>query len=240
MQDSPTYLFLSARKLANGTQLATELDYTEHIVTFASIRVMARVHGASGAVAGIFTYFDDTTESDIEIRTQDLSTEVHLSNQPTTDLTTTEGIPGATFNKPVADYQEWNVYRLDWIAGRSAWYINGAESASTKVNVPDTSSTIILNMWSNGGDFSGKMKPGDEAWFEIQWIELVYNTTNVASEEQEEGGEVCSIEFAPGSPVPLSSVNIQRSTRNATSGAVPLRSTIPKALVASLLGFWLI
>ncbi|KAH7412245.1 concanavalin A-like lectin/glucanase domain-containing protein [Phaeosphaeria sp. MPI-PUGE-AT-0046c] len=208
----PTYLSLSAKRLANGTQFAAELDYTKHSVTYASMRVMARVRGASGAVAGFFTYYDDTTESDVEIRTRDPSTQVQLSNQPTTDLSTTVPIPGATFTRPVEDYRAWNMYRLDWIHGRSAWYINGVQSASTEVNVPDTPSTIILNMWSNGGEFSGKMQPEDEASFEVQWIELLYNTTTIASAEQ--GGEICSVEFAPGSPVSLASVNVQRSARN--------------------------
>jgi beta-glucanase (GH16 family) len=227
---------LRAKKLPNGTQLAAELDYIEHDVKYASIRVMARVHGASGAVAGIFTYYNDTTESDIEIRTRDPSTQVHLSNQPTTDLSTTEAIPGATFNKPLKDYRAWNVYRLDWIQGQSTWYTNGVQSASTDVNVPETPGTIILNMWSNSGDFSAAMQPGDEAWFDVQWIELLYNTTTAASEEQD--GDICSIESALGSPVPLASVNVQRSTRNEASGKHCPWSTgtmVMTALVASCL-----
>lgn len=229
---------MKATKLPNGTQLAAELDYTEHNVKYASIRVMARVHGASGAVAGIFTYYNDTTESDVELRTRDPLTQVHLSNQPTTDPSTTEAIPGATFTRPLEDYRKWNVYRLDWIHGRSAWYINGIESASTEVNVPETPSSIILNMWSNGGDFSRSMQPGDEAWFEVQWIELLYNTTAMASEGQE--GDICSVEFAPGTPVPLTSANVQRSTRNKASGkerSWPIPATVA---IASFVGVFLV
>ncbi|KAF1940093.1 concanavalin A-like lectin/glucanase [Clathrospora elynae] len=198
-----TYLTLHTTLLQDGTQLAAELDYTEYNVTYASMRMSARVHGARGAVAGFFTYHNDTNESDIEIMTGDPSSQVHYSNQPTTNPETDASIPDATFNVSMAadaSTSTWNVYRLDWVSNRSAWYLNGAQSASTEVNVPGAESMLILNLWSNGGKFSGRMETGDEAWFDIQWVELLFNTT--ASASAPGGGTVCSAEHSPGSPVP--------------------------------------
>jgi beta-glucanase (GH16 family) len=163
----------------------------------------ARARGASGAVAAFFIYHNDTTESDIEIMTRDSSSQVHYSNQPTTDPDTDAPILGATYNTSLAAQRStsvWNVYRLDWIARRSVWYVNGEQTASTQVNVPSTESMIILNMWSNGGNFSGRMQTGGEAWFDIQWVELLFNTTTSANSKG--GGTVCSAEHSPGSPVP--------------------------------------
>jgi hypothetical protein len=37
----------------------------------ASIRIRAKVVGSKGACAGMFTYFDDDNESDIEILTKE-------------------------------------------------------------------------------------------------------------------------------------------------------------------------
>lgn len=167
--------------------------------------MLARVHGASGAVAGIFTYHNDTEESDIEVLTRDPTTQVHFSNQPTEDLNTGAPIPGATFNKTLASSQkttDWNVYRLDWIPRHSAWYVNGAQAGNTDVNVPNVASMVILNMWSNGGPFSGVMAPGGEAWLDVQWIELLFNTTTTPGAGSP--GTVCSVESSPGVPVPLS------------------------------------
>jgi hypothetical protein len=199
-EDFSTYLSLHTTKLANETQLAAEIIYTEVNVTYASIRVLGRVRGNSGAVAGMFTYHDDTTESDIEILTRDSTTQVHYSNQPTTDPNTNKPIPGSTFNETLPARQTtstWNIYRLDWIRGHSAWYVNNIQAARTDINVPDTTSQVILNMWSNGGNFSGQMESGDEAWFDVQWIELFFNTTdtNLKSEGEQ---TICSADISPG------------------------------------------
>ncbi|CAA9957150.1 Glycoside hydrolase family 16 protein [Pyrenophora teres f. maculata] len=209
-KEQSTYLTLHTTRLPNGTQLAAELDFAEHNATFASMRMLARIRGASGAVAGFFTYHNDTTESDIEIPTGGASNELYCSNQPTTDPDTNVPIQGATFNVSLEAHEPasaWNSYRMDWTSGRSVWYVNGVQSADTEVNVPDTESRIILNLWSNGGNFSGRMATGEEAWFDIQWVELLFNTT--ASPSSQDKGTACSVEKTPGSPVPSSSVRLQ-------------------------------
>jgi hypothetical protein len=144
---------------------------------------------------------------------------VHFSNQPTTDPSTDKPILGSTFNVSSITHQStsiWNVYRLDWVLGRSAWYVNGVQSASTQVNVPDTASMIILNMWSNGGNFSGQMKTGYQAWFDVQWVELLFNTTT--SPGSQRGGTVCSAESSPGSPVPVVTSNASLLSQSRISG----------------------
>jgi beta-glucanase (GH16 family) len=198
----PTYLTLHTTRLRNGTQLAAELDFKEYNVTYASLRMSARIHGASGGIAALFTYHNDTAESDIEIPTGGTANELHCSNQPTTDPDTSAPIKGSTFNVSMAKQlptSTWNNYRLDWLPGRSAWYVNGAQSAATKVNVPGAESMVILNLWSNGGNFSGRMDTGAEAWMDIQWVELLFNTTG--SPGTQSGGTVCEVESKLGEPV---------------------------------------
>ncbi|CAN9442103.1 unnamed protein product [Alternaria alternata] len=205
-EEHSTYLTLHTTRLSDGSQLAAELDFAEYNVTFASIRMSARIHGASGAIAGFFTYHDDTSESDIEIPTGGSADEVHYSNQPTTDPDTGVPIDGATFNVSMEAHQPtstWNNYRLDWVDGRSAWYMNGVQSADTEVNVPDKESMIILSLWSNGGTFSGRMDVGQDAWFDVQWVELLFNTSANASPDT--SGTVCSVESSLGSPTPNAS-----------------------------------
>ncbi|EMD95355.1 glycoside hydrolase family 16 protein [Bipolaris maydis ATCC 48331] len=208
-KESSTYLTLHTIRLLNGTQLASELDFIEHNVTYASIRMSARIRGAGGAIAGFFTYHNDTAESDIEIPTGGTGNEIHYSNQPTADPDTEVPIEDATFNVSMKDHRPtsvWNNYRLDWIRGGSAWYVNGKQTAKTSVNVPDAESMIILNLWSNGGSFSGRMDTGNEAWFDIQWVELLFNTT--ATTAAKSSGTVCSVESSPGSPVPNTSCSL--------------------------------
>lgn len=177
--------------------------YDPSSLKYASIRLLARVRGKPGAVAGIFTYYNDTAESDIEILTRDPDTSVEYSNQPTVDA---EGniFPGSNFNTSMAgggsrQWTEWNVYRLDWLPGRSAWYLNGEMAASTKVNVPADESRVIVNMWSDGGFWSGNMSVGDKAELQVQWIEMVFNMPDAKSGRGK--GVACSVDEVVGTPV---------------------------------------
>jgi hypothetical protein len=174
-------------------------------LSHASVRILARVRGAPGAVAGIFTYWNDTTESDIEILSRDPATSIHYSNQPTT---TDSGatVPGSTWNVSVpsgAAWTSWKVHRLDWIPGQSAWYMNGLQMASTVVNVPRSPSMLILNMWSNGDAWSGVMAVGAAAELQIQWIEVVFNASSEAFTPSPSPSKpvVCSIDKVVGIPV---------------------------------------
>jgi hypothetical protein len=111
---------------------------------YASINIRARVRGDNGTCAGIFTYADDTNESDIEILTSDPKSLVRLTNQP-------GATPGASsdFELPGnASWSDWQTYRLDWTPTTSAWYVNGSLVLTKTVNIPKVPSLIILNLVS--------------------------------------------------------------------------------------------
>lgn len=191
---------------------------------YLSIRVLARVQGQPGAVAGVFTYYNDSTESDIEILTRDPKTSIEYSNQPTVNEAG-DAIPGANFNISMPSvggrlWSDWNVHRLDWLPGISAWYLNGNLAASTKVHVPGGSegSRVIINMWSNGGFWSGNMSKGDKAELQIQWIEMVFNTSASSAASSNAGMKkkvVCSVDKVGGlTPIPAEAVIIMMTGRN--------------------------
>jgi beta-glucanase (GH16 family) len=185
-------------------QLAGEINYKQANLYYVSVRVLARVSGAPGAVAGFFTYYDDNNESDIEILTRDPASNIHLSNQPTTDAKGA-AIAGATLNESIPAsrmWTDWNVYRLDWLPGRSAWFVNGLQAASSSINVPATPSSFNVNMWSNAGSWPGAMAVGAQAVLQVQWIEMAFNVSGYS-----DGGNsgdravVCSVDKLAGSPV---------------------------------------
>jgi hypothetical protein len=200
-----SYLTLATQKSSSSTQMAGELDFTAANITHASVRVMARVSGDPGAVAGIFTYHDDESESDIELLTRDPTSHVHYSNQPTTN-DNGDTITGSTFNDSISstgDYTTWNVYRLDWLDGASVWYVNGVKDTTTTVNVPANESMFILNMWSNNGSWSGYMKEGGSAKMEVLWVEMTFNTSaqNTTADSASSKPVICTIEKMLGTPV---------------------------------------
>jgi beta-glucanase (GH16 family) len=191
-------LTLNTSLLSNNTQLGGEIFWRPADVDAVSMRVSARITGDTGAVAGIFTYHNDTQESDIEILTRDGDSSVHLTNQPTLDAND-QPVADSTFNRSMPWFKtvdEFSVYRLDWFPnlGVSAWYVDGALLKSSEVNVPFEASTIMIDMWSNGGSWSGDMPVWGEAQIEIQWIELAFNASTLEPLGKPKNGVVCQID----------------------------------------------
>lgn len=191
-------LALNTSLLSNGTQFAGEIFWRPADMDAVSMRVSARITGDSGAVAGFFTYHNDTQESDIEVLTRDGGSSVHVTNQPTLDGND-QPIADSTFNESMPwlkTVDEFSVYRLDWFPniGVSAWYVDGAMLKSSEVNVPFEASTLMIDMWSNGGSWSGDMQVWGEAKLEIQWIELAFNASTLKPLGVPKKGIVCQID----------------------------------------------
>ncbi|KAK5089668.1 hypothetical protein LTR70_006523 [Exophiala xenobiotica] len=150
----------------------------------------------SGAVLGLFFYHNDTQESDIEILTRDPINQIHYTNQPDYDDSAHEEIAGASTEVTMPhDYvmTEWLDHRIDWFDGVSRWYINGDLVLDKTINTPSTPSTVFMNLWSNGGSWSGNMSVGAQVYVGVQYVELAYNTSqSVGSNDQ--GKESCYID----------------------------------------------
>ncbi|RDL38713.1 Concanavalin A-like lectin [Venustampulla echinocandica] len=178
-----TYLTLRTARL-DDFQSAAEIDSIEKNFHFLSARFSARVVGSPGACAGMFTYLagdtpQDVQEADIEILTEGPRNAVQYTNQPSVD---TKGavVPQATVNgtNPGGkDWTHWNVYRVDWMPGTTTWYVNGAKVANIDFQTPKDPAGLMVNMWSDGGSWTGNMSLHDQAYLQIQWIELAYNTS---------------------------------------------------------------
>lgn len=204
--DYTTYLALLTNRLEDS-QNAAQMIYAPANLTSASLRVLARLTGAPGGVAAIFTYLNDTTESDIEILTGDPTDYLHFSNQPT-NTNTGAMVPGSTWNVSMAasanGWEDWNVYRLDWVPGQSAWYVNGVLTANTTINVPRVESAFYMSMWGDGDYWCGNMTIGASAVLQVQWVEMVFNSSveNAVTPGSDEIAIICSIDELEWSPLP--------------------------------------
>lgn len=178
---SDTYLTLRTARL-DDFQTAAEFESTEQTFHFVSARMFARTTGASGAVTAMFTYrgSDDPNaiqEADLEIRTIDPPDVIQYTNQPSYSLSG-GAVDEATRNATVpVGWDEWAVHRMDWSPESTMWYVDGVNVSQISFQTPRDPSYIIFNSWSDGSFWTGNMSVGDEAYFQIQWIELVYNTT---------------------------------------------------------------
>ncbi|KAL9039766.1 MAG: hypothetical protein Q9214_004743 [Letrouitia sp. 1 TL-2023] len=204
--DSPTHLTLRTNRLPNF-QSTSNIESIENDYFHASIRIRARVNGAAGACAGMFTYFSDKQESDIEILTRDGHSTMRATNQPGVDM---EGkvIPEASTQATVTgdsngangSWTEWNEYQLDWLPGHSEWFVNGVSNTNKSYGVPTEPSNFQIKMWSDGSAWTGNMTVGGVATLDIEWIDLVYNRSSDKAEQPCK--TVCKIDNIANDPTP--------------------------------------
>ncbi|KAF4203008.1 hypothetical protein CNMCM8927_009362 [Aspergillus lentulus] len=198
-----THLVLRTTRFPNHTATA-ELEYRLRNIFHCSLRVRMRVMTVGsvnrepmlygrpvpkgnptnqsvvpgGACAGIFAYRSSTCESDIEILTSDPTNIVRYANQPDYDPITDAMIPGAASIGTLS--QPWTnptTHRVDWLHNITKWYADGEIKASNTYHVPDQPSMMAINLWSNGGQWTGEMPVGQSAYIGIEWIEVAYNTS---------------------------------------------------------------
>lgn len=127
----------------------------------------------------MFTYLASSPiqEADIEILTSGPRDVVQYTNQPSNSQSG-DIIAEATLNATIPGglgWSDWNAYRIDWMPTQSSWYVNGQSSANISFQVPRDPAGLIVNIWSDGGPWTGNMSTHDEAYLQIQYIELVYN-----------------------------------------------------------------
>ncbi|KAH8203024.1 hypothetical protein TruAng_002858 [Truncatella angustata] len=178
---SGTYLTLRTARL-DEFQTAAEFESTSQTYQYLSARMYARTVGPSGAITAMFTYrgSDDPNaiqESDLEIRTMDPPDVIQYTNQPSYSRTG-DAVDQATRNATVpVGWDDWAVHRMDWSPEDTTWYVDGVNVSQISFQTPRDPSYLIFNSWSDGANWSGNMSVGDEAYLQIQWIELVYNST---------------------------------------------------------------
>jgi len=74
---------------------------------------------------------------------------------------------------------------LDWGDGVTRWFIDGAEVAESRYGVSTRTQGVVMNMWGNGGSWSGVMPVGGTAELQVQWVEVLFNTSG-----RSEGGKL--------------------------------------------------
>ncbi|KAF1989437.1 glycoside hydrolase family 16 protein [Aulographum hederae CBS 113979] len=197
-------------------QSTAELQSQTSDYLHASLRLRFRVIGAGGgsnggpdpgAVVGAFFYADDSNESDIEILTRDATSLYRFSNQPSVDkdgdaiaeaevdvdLSALDG--GSGGGNDTGDWTRFHDYRIDWSEHEVTWWVDGIQRARNSYGVPKKPAGINLNVWGDGGEWSGEMEVGGVAGMEVEWVEVVFNRTVGEGERRlgKRGDEGCRI-----------------------------------------------
>ena len=148
-------------------------------ILYGSVRTVAKASAVPGSCHGFFFYLNDNQETDIEILTSDTSV-VHFTDQSVKvggQSTTT------TANSPTTITSAYHEYRLDWVPGKTMYYIDGVLKKTITTNVPSKAGSWLWNNWSSGGDGWTKGPPNKTSDLRIRSIEAYFNRTSVATQQ---------------------------------------------------------
>ncbi|KAF2813345.1 concanavalin A-like lectin/glucanase [Mytilinidion resinicola] len=178
-----TALTLNTYRNNSHTQFTAEIQSMQQNIKHASIRFHARVVGSNGseaskgACAGLFTWSNDDNESDIEILTQDPLGTIRYTNQPDLDKAG-NAIPQASITSTaLPPWSLFHTHRIDWLAHATHWFLDDALVAANTYSVPQRPSGIFMNLWGDGGSWTGEMAQGGSAVLVLEWVEAVFNTS---------------------------------------------------------------
>ena len=217
------YLRLATTRTPTA-QSTAELASADQSILYGSFALTARVSGSPGAVASLFTYHSNSQEVDWEVLTSDGTGSFHATNQP-------GSAPGATSTVTLpagGDLAEWNSWRLDWMPGKTRMVWNGAVVDEKEVNVPDTGGSVLVNLWSDGGEWSGTMGVGESAFLDVSSVEAWFNSSTADSSDARACSRICAVDDDDGdgdrngSGSEASSVTVQTSPPTPTSPAASL------------------
>ncbi|KAK5019376.1 concanavalin A-like lectin/glucanase domain-containing protein [Cryomyces antarcticus] len=153
-------------------------------IKYASVRTTAIFSSVAGSCHGIFFYANDNQELDIEYLTNSSSTSnpgdgskpMQYTNQPTS--TTTNGAHD-TAPSPSDATTVAHEYRMDWVAGKTLFYLDGVLQKVFTVSVPSVPGPWMWNNWANGSPYWSTGPPLSDNIMKISNIVMYYNTSSV-------------------------------------------------------------
>ncbi|KAI9654159.1 MAG: hypothetical protein M1831_005513 [Alyxoria varia] len=176
------YLELRVPGGQRSTIKSAEVQTAVEDMVQASVRMTAILSAVEGTCQSSFFYKSDTQETDIEFLSSPSSTSnpsgkpsLHFTNQQTTGYqsggsptTKNTPVPRGAFDTPVE-------YRIDWLADRTVFYVDGEKTAEFDKNVPSEPGPWLWNNWSNGGEDWTAGPPAEDSVMRIQGIEMWYD-----------------------------------------------------------------
>jgi hypothetical protein len=96
----------------------------------------------------MFTYLNDSCESDIEILTRDPLNHIRYTNQPDTGPDGWD-VPAAGTDATLPDsivWTDWTTHRIDWTPRISVWYANNIFVSNKTYGIPQFPSYLTINL----------------------------------------------------------------------------------------------
>ncbi|KAK2736430.1 hypothetical protein FQN57_000763, partial [Myotisia sp. PD_48] len=166
---------------SNNVSVASIASREGHFL-HGSFRTEFKLQGASGgSVAGFFWYHNDKNEIDVEILAREFKDDsmlVHYTIHPALDekgrlIRNSTEIISLEGDHPANHFQ---THRFDWTKNEVRFYQNSELVHSISKRVPKVSGNVYLNLWADGGMWSGAPSTTD-VFLRVKTITIFHNTT---------------------------------------------------------------
>lgn len=124
--------------------LGAEISTQDEDILYGSVRTTFKASTVPGTCHGAFFYKDDNHEVDVEVITGNTWKGVHYTNQKANADAESSTVRMALPSDATAVFQE---YRIDWLPGRTDFYLNGQLQKTLSDNVPSTAGSWLWNNW---------------------------------------------------------------------------------------------
>lgn len=164
----------------SGPVYTSEVQSHRDDILYGTFRITAEIPTTPGVCFGFFTFYSNTQEADIEFLSADTNAAhtVHYTNQPGQTAGATETV---TLGPNLQT--SFNEHRIDWLPDVVNYYLNGGQTGSISIQVPDTPSFVLANVWSNGDPGWTQGPPTADAVATIQNIKLYFNSTSLSESD---------------------------------------------------------
>ncbi|KAG8712283.1 hypothetical protein FRC08_014797 [Ceratobasidium sp. 394] len=154
-------------------------------ILYGSFRMRAAVPSVPGVCFGFFTYQSNTQEADIEFLSSDANyyQTLHQTNQPGLVNDDTDPDAAKVVTIPGADFTAFHEHRLDWLPASTKYFYDGTLKSTVSKNSPTVASSILANVWSDGGSGWTKGPPTKDAIATIYYIKGYFNSTSLSASQ---------------------------------------------------------
>ncbi|GIZ47509.1 hypothetical protein CKM354_001059800 [Cercospora kikuchii] len=186
ISDNFLHLIVPGNQTTSPIQCAEVSTQISNIL-YASVRTSAILTNESGICNGMFFYHSDSQEIDIEwISDPDSASNngtrvMQYTNQGQHGTEDAVEINGLAPDDATTEVHE---YRVDWVEGKSRFFVDGEFQQEIEMNVPTTEGQWVWNAWTNGDPSFTVGPPENDAVFKIQKIVMIYNTTDDAGQQE--------------------------------------------------------
>ncbi|GAB7350627.1 hypothetical protein MBLNU459_g1190t1 [Dothideomycetes sp. NU459] len=192
-------------------------------ILYGSVRTVAKIAAAGGTTHGFTFYSNDTQEIDFAFLTSDSSL-AHFTNEQTSSTAVGTSYSSGAPSDATAAFHE---YRVDWVAGKSMFYIDSVLVQTITGNVPVTPGYWVWNNWSNGNTWA-LGPPTSDSVLEIRSIDAYWNRTSVSTNIAS-GSATCAVASTSSSSTVASSTTVKPSSTSSASSTASGTSTVPSS-----------